>query len=230
MNKSDLQKKLENFNAPKIKIEHHKNQLRRELLNSDQFHKKGFINKFQTKELVLASGFSVLLVAFLLFQYIKTNPSKSDDLIRLVENNYAGIIASDKTNFYDSELRLFGNNNEKIDLKVEKWINHKRNKFSVILKDITNDEILDKLIIDEEKIYRMKDPKIEALNTRHDTHMLIVELADDLINNSEFLSDSVHLQVDAQIRDQVHSMKHNGVIVFNKSNLSTNEMGITNDD
>ena len=230
MNKNDLEKKLENYNPPKVTIDHSKNRLRRELLNSESFGNSNLFSRFQTKELVITSAFSFLVISYIFISIFNNKINQSKELLDLVSSNYAGIIASDKTSYYDSNLRLFGKNDEQIDLKVDKWINHKLNKYSIFLRDAKTDQILDKLIVKGEKIYRMKNPLLQALNTQHDTHMLIFELADDLINSTEFMSDSIHLQVDANIGDQVNSYHKNGLLVYNTQSKNENEVGQNQND
>jgi hypothetical protein len=226
MNKNDFEKKLTEFEPPNIKFEHNKNKLRRALLNSDLYGKQSWIKKLSFREISITTAFSVFLLALFSYSIFDKSNSNNDNILSKVKENYAGFLTSNKTNYFDSNLKIYGTENEEFDLKVEKWVNMKENKYCIVLKDNSGNEILDKIIIKDEKIYRMKNPKLQALNTMNSHQMIILEIADELLKSTGFNSDSISISLDSNINGKINMFSKTGLLMYSSDISALNEIYI----
>ncbi|MBU0472989.1 MAG: hypothetical protein KKF62_02370 [Bacteroidetes bacterium] len=223
MNKNDLEKILTEFEPPNIKFEHNKNKLRRALLNSDLYGKQSWLRNLSPREISIASAFSIFIFVLISYYIFNQNNSNLDNILSKTKENYAGFLTSNKTNYFDSDLKIYGTENEEFDLKVEKWVNLKENKYCIVLKDNYSNEILDKIIIRDKKIYRMKNPKLQALNTVNSHQMIIFEIADELLNSTEFNADSISVSIDSKMKDKINMFSKTGLLVYNSGLSPFNE-------
>jgi len=222
-----LNEYLKNYLPPKIDLEHNKNKLRRALLNSDMFEMWKWYYKFGLKEITITVTFSILLITILFYSW-KNNEDKLNERINWIDKSYAGFLAPNSNNYSDSKLRIYGIDNEYLDLKIEKTINHKENKYSILIKDFNSNELLDKIIIKNEKVYRMKNPKLQILNTAYNNMKLIIEITEDFINCDELNKDSIYIHLKNSFGNHSDSMKETGLLVYNKTNVLENELDIEN--
>lgn len=132
-----------------------------------------------------------------------------------MQANYAGFSIPDKLNIFNSDLKIFGTENEEIDLGINRIIDFQKNNYRVILLNKDQNEVLDELIIKKDLVYRTVNPKIKIENST----FIKVFTNNDITDNSSNDSNKSHFEIFDMPNIEKHDFKY-----FVYSNSSTSEV------
>ncbi|MGD8781326.1 MAG: hypothetical protein PVH88_20475 [Ignavibacteria bacterium] len=157
-------KKIEDLlksSKPKVEIDNrHKEGLRRDLLNSNKFGKQpGVI--FTKNKVILALSLAIAIIIVISNPGFEEKEISAAELVDKVKANYAGFNIADQLNIVNSDLKIYGVNNEEIELDVTRKINFFKDQQRLTLLIKSTCEVLDDYIITGKNLYRTKEPKID---------------------------------------------------------------------
>lgn len=156
-------KKIEDIlksSKQKVEIDNeHKEGLRRELLNSNKFGKQpGWLTK---NKMIFAVSLSIAVLLIIFNPGFEEKQISAAEIVDKVKENYAGFNIADQLNIVNSDLKIYGLDNEEIELNVVRKINFSKSQQRLTLLMNTSNEVLDDYIIANNDIYRTSNPKIE---------------------------------------------------------------------
>ncbi len=148
------------YSKPKIEIDKdHKEGLRRELLNSKKF---GTQRDWLTKnKMIFALSLSIAILLIILNPGFEEKQISAAELLDKVKANYADFNIADQLSIVNSSLKIYGLEDEKIELDIVRKINFRKGEQRLTLLMKSSNEILDDYIITNNKMYRTNDPKID---------------------------------------------------------------------
>ena len=213
MNKNKIEDILKKAVPPSDIDNEKKQQLRRELLNSKHFEKKGLLDFLFGQKYILAGVFTVLIAVLIL---VNLNQQVTIDELRQKTNTqYAGFVNSTNYSSFNNDLALFGTDNSEIKFKVEQVVDPVTKNTYIKIFDDKGMEELDELIIKGDNIYRNENPKIKTVGTVSaltNKRLKIIVIDDSITagSNLTFLSkENDHTPF-------LSGASSNGYIVYNK--------------
>jgi hypothetical protein len=226
MNDDKLKELLNKTDPPEIDLPKHRADLRRSLLTSDKFERNFLFRILPARELMLGGVVSVIISAIILFNIFSNTPVDRESLLEPIKQNYAGFFAPGNINYFNSGLTIFGENNESLDVGVEKWIDKTNDRYNLVVKDIVTGEILDEIIITDGVLYKMDNPRLQAYNTAGTLRKVVLQMTKDMVKEHHHTGDSGKFIITAQVDDELGLLENSGLIFYHTSPNVSNEVNI----
>lgn len=154
----EIKKILKSVELPSQVSTTHKNNLRRELLNSKHFEKRRFWNHLNIFERLIGGVVAIVMLIIVFNQ--NNNSNEIADLLDLSNQHYAGFFAPNIQSSFNNNIQIYGKVKEPIDFNIKQTVDFKKSKIRIIALDKSNSIELDEYIVDGSIIYRTKFPKL----------------------------------------------------------------------
>lgn len=222
-------KKIEDFlnsvDLPDKINDEHKRKLRRELLNSSHFNRSYFFGIPVIR--FAASAAAVLLLAAVVTFVFLNDTISSGELLNKLNMTYAGFEVPGKMSYLQSDLKIFGKEDETLNLKVDKWIDHSKKYYRVIVAEIRGGNIVDERIYRGDELFGMNNPSLRAFNTRNARRFVLYDAQSEISDSPKDIQVFKEKTIDGldSIKINLTEKKLDyGVIVFSRPPLQYAEV------